>query len=324
MSDAHPHAQVAVMPDAAPVPSKPQSVPFVSVVVPVYNSARFLPKCLDALLAQTYPGDRYEVIVVDDGSTDASAVVAHGCLDNWEGATHVLQTPNGGPASARNHGVEASSGDIVAFIDSDCVAERDWLASLTELFVTNDVAGVGGPIINISPPGWVSNYLQAAHFYRHRVRRGTVDYLVTGNVAFRRSALLAVGGFAADKGVWGEDADLSFRLRQSGYILLLAQRGTVTHFGSPTSLRGLIKELYRYGYGSSVLARTWSRARQPDVQLIRHAAAVALSPALALSYTRSVGLLSAISFWPLVAVEHIAFCAGLIGGIKHGVRQGQD
>lgn len=321
MPDAYPHAPAAVFPDSASVPPEFQLRPLVSVVVPVYNSASILPRCLDALLAQTYPSDRYEIIVIDDGSADASADVAHACLDNWAGVSHVLQQPNGGPASARNLGIGAASGDIVAFIDSDCVAERDWLGSLTEAFTTSEVAGVGGPIINHCSPGWVTSYLQAANFYRHRARRGVVDYLVTGNVAFRRSALLAVGGFAADKGVWGEDADLSFRLRQSGYTLLLAQRGTVTHFGSPTSLRGLSKELYRYGYGSSVLARNWTRARQPDIQLIRHAVAAALSPALALSYSRSVGLLSAISFCPLVAVEHLAFCAGLIDGIRHAARR---
>ena len=326
MPDAHSCIPATVSLDSVCVPPKPQPRPLVSVVVPVYNAAGSLPHCLGALLAQTYPSERYEIIIVDDGSTDASAVVAHSCLDNWEGVTQVIQKPNAGPASARNRGIEAASGDIVAFIDSDCVAEREWLMRLTDVFRASDdaVAGVGGPIINHSPPGWVSSYLQAANFYRHRMRRGVVDYLVTGNVAFRRSALLAVGGFAVDEGVWGEDADLSFRLRQLGYVLLLTQQGTVTHFGSPTSLRGLIKELYRYGYGSSVLARNWTRARQPDVQLIRHAVAAVLSPALALSYVRSVGLLSALSFCPLVAVEHLAFCVGLIDGIRHEVHGGED
>jgi GT2 family glycosyltransferase len=283
-------------------------------VVPVYNRAAALSACLDSLFRQSYPHDRYEVIVVDDGSSDRTAEVAQAAGSQWDGTLRVLRKANGGPASARNAGIRAAHGDVIAFTDSDCIADANWLSGLIAALTAYQVDGVGGPLRNVAPPGWVSDYLQANVFFRHRVRAGRVDYLVTANVAFRRDALLAVGGFSERKGAWGEDADLSFRLRAAGYTLALAREGAVTHFGSPTTARQLAAEVFRYGYGNAVLSRGWRNHRSPPVELLRHAGAIVLSPLLALSYFRRVGARRAAACWPLVVLDHSAFIGGLIVG----------
>jgi GT2 family glycosyltransferase len=300
--------------------------PRVTVVVPAYNSAKVLGACLRSLFAQTYPLDRYAIIVVDDGSADDTAAVACGLATGWDGQLTVVRKANGGPASARNAGIAATDDavDVIAFLDADCVAEPTWLEALVSCLAATRAAGVGGPLVNVFAPDWVSRYLDAAQFYRHRMRRdGTVDYLVTANVAFRRAALLAVEGFSQCEGAWGEDADLSFRLIQSGYTLLLAQQGIVTHYGVPTSLGGFVKELYRYGYGNGVLSRAWPRGRQPDAELLRHMGAVVLAPRLALRlrYARRAGWLRALSFCPLIAIEHTSFCVGLVHAVVGGARR---
>ncbi len=289
--------------------------PLVSVVVPAFNRASFLPRCLAALFAQTYPRDRVEVVLVDDGSTDGTAQAARALAREWGGRMRVVEKPNGAPASARNAGVRVATGEIIAFTDADCVAAADWLEQVVgTLSADTDAAGAGGPITNVLPRGWVARFLDTTAFYRHRVRRGTVDYLLTANVAFRRAALAAVGDFSEREGAWGEDADLSFRLRQAGYRLLLAPAGCVTHYGSPVSVLGLARELYRYGYGNSVLSRNWTNGRTPLRELLRHSGALVLSPALALRYTPRVGLLEAASYCLLLALEHGAFVAGLVHG----------
>lgn len=293
--------------------------PFVSVVIPVYNRADFIARCLAALFAQTYPLERYEILLVDDGSTDDTVEQARKAAQGWPGTLHILQKPNGGPASARNAGIRSSEADVIAFIDSDCVAEANWLAALTDALIPSDAAGVGGPLVNIASSGWVSCYLNAAAFYRHRVRRGKVDYLLTANVAFRRLALLSVNGFSEVEGAWGEDADLSFRLAQSGYTLLLTEQGIVAHYGAPKTIRSLFKELLRYGYGNYILSRNWRNGRTPARELMRHGGAVVLSPLLALSYVRRVGLWQAITFCPLIVIEHTAFMAGLIKGMARAI-----
>ena len=134
-----------------------------------------------------------------------------------------------------------------------------------------------------------------------------------------RAALAQVGGFAERPGVWAEDADLSFRLKQEGYALLLASGGAVTHFGSPGSVRGLARELYRYGFGAAALSRAWRNGRTPTTELIRHGGAAALAPLLALRLRRRVGLARAMSFWPLITLEHLSFCWGLCMGAMRGV-----
>ncbi len=108
-------------------------LPYVSVVIPAFNRAESLRRCLASLISQVYPSDRFEIIVVDDGSTDDIATAVHEVTDGWNGRVSCLRKANGGPASARNAGIKAAIGDIVAFIDSDCSAEPDWLSQMVEV-----------------------------------------------------------------------------------------------------------------------------------------------------------------------------------------------
>jgi GT2 family glycosyltransferase len=309
-------------PDAPPLPDI-RSQPAVSVVVPAYNRAGFLPQCLGALFAQTYPRERYEILLVDDGSTDGTAETARALAAAWGGALRVIQKPNGGPASARNAGIQASQAEVVAFIDSDCVADPDWLEGVVGALAAGDAAGAGGPIANLAPQGWVPRFLDASAFYRHRVRGGRVDYLLTGNAAFRRVALVAICGFVECAGAWGEDADLSFRLRRAGYLLVVSPRGSVTHHGSPATVSDLARELFRYGYGNGVLSREWANGRTPAVELTRHVGAVALAPLLVARLARRAGWSAAFGYWPLIVVEHSAFAAGILSGVARRGAWGQ-
>jgi glycosyltransferase involved in cell wall biosynthesis len=284
----------------------------VSVVVPVYNQAIFVSLALASLFAQDLPVSRFEIIVVDDGSTDGSGETASRLAATWSGVTRVLTKRNGGPASARNMGVAHSQAEFVAFMDADCRAASNWLSSLVRLLTETNAAAVGGPIVNAASANWVASYIDASGLYRHRVRRGVVDYLLTANVAFRRSALLEMDGFS--EGAWAEDADLSFRLLAAGHTLLLAEDGIVMHYGSPTTVRALAHELYRYGSGSYAQSRRWAGKRTPQREFIRHAGAVALSPMLALRLAPRLGLARACGCWPLVVIEHTAFCSGLLSG----------
>lgn len=311
------------VPDSAPATSAAATSPVVSVVIPTYNRPLQLQACLRSLFAQTYPRDDFEIIVVDDGSTDDTAAVALATGKDWAGELTVVRKSNGGPASARNAGIAAARGEVIAFIDSDCEADPDWLEGVVGELLRSGADGVGGPIRNVMSPGWVPNYLSSTSFYRHRARDGKVDYLLTANVAFRRRALERVGGFTEREGAWGEDADLSFRLSATGHTLLLAPGGAVTHYGTPVSLSGLTRELYRYGFGNAILSPGWGQRRPSRVEFVRHGGAVALAPVLVLSHARSAGLLRAISFYPLIVLEHTAFMVGLARGIARRRRAGK-
>jgi mycofactocin glycosyltransferase len=290
--------------------------PSISVVIPVYNRTQQLTNCLRSVCLQSYPVDRFEILVIDDGSTEDIAAVVQMIGSEWSGAIRVIRQMNGGPASARNTGVGESEADIIAFIDSDCTAETDWLSSLAPMLQNSEIAGAGGPIISAPPQGWVDGYLFACDFFRHRVRQGVVDYLITISAAFRRAALLSVGGFTSRKGVWNEDADLSFRLKHAGYTLVVSQFGKVTHHGAPSSFRSLIHELYRYGRGNAILSRHWKNGRTPVKELVRHSGAAFLAPVLALRLMKTTGFVKALSYIPIIFTEHLAFCWGVLRGMS--------
>ncbi len=199
----------------------------ISVVIPTHNRKELLRRCLEAVVNQEYPN--YEVIVVDDGSTDGTGEMV---WREFPQVRYLRQEPNRGPAAARNRGIEAAQGEVVAFTDDDCIVPSDWLATLAEaLRRWPDVAGVGG---YQEPPeallrAHVVARAERAMRLRHWGERADLEQLggdevpglATNNVAFRRNVLLEVGGF--DEGfpvAAGEDADLKLRIAQRGYRLL--------------------------------------------------------------------------------------------------------
>ena len=134
---------VAAAFDEAPFPSRVRATwPRVSVVVCAYNAAGTLEDCITSLEKLTYPD--YEVIVVNDGSTDRTGEIAHS-----HPRVRVIDTPNRGLSAARNVGLAETTGEIVAYTDADVRVDRDWLTFLVQPFLTSDVVGSGGP--NVVP-----------------------------------------------------------------------------------------------------------------------------------------------------------------------------
>jgi glycosyltransferase involved in cell wall biosynthesis len=115
------------------------SAPRYSVIVPAYQAEGTIGACVRALNAQTLPRDRYEIIVVDDDSTDRTANVAREA-----GADRVLTVPHGGPAAARNAGVDAARGEIVLFTDADCEPSPEWLERMVAPLADPGVTGAKG------------------------------------------------------------------------------------------------------------------------------------------------------------------------------------
>jgi O-antigen biosynthesis protein len=137
----------------------------VSVIIPTYNRSDTLQKCLAAVQTQTYSD--YEIIVVDDGSTDGTANMIAAEFPN----VHYLYQANRGPAAARNQGIAAATGDIIAFTDDDCLPPSDWLARLAEGYSRYpDAAGGGGSLI--APP----NLLATSVFARYERYNGREVY----------------------------------------------------------------------------------------------------------------------------------------------------
>jgi len=237
-------------------------LPSVSVVIPVKDRAEELARCLVSIRSIEYPSELLQVIVVDDGSSDKSAEVARelGALVMPSGGT------GRGPAAARNVGARAASGEILAFIDSDCTASAGWLAELLPSFTDKKTAAVGGLVDGMCTASAVDRYeaVMSSLFLGNRERSGSSGddtfYLPSCNLLVRRSAFLNAGGFKDEMHV-GEDVDLTWRLRDAGWTITYLPQGRVYHEHRST-VRSFVSRRFDYGTSEGMLQRLHPQRRK--------------------------------------------------------------
>src|SRR5881296_45399 len=224
--------------------------PRVSVVVCSYNGAPTIRDCLEGLSRLAYPN--YEVIVVDDGSTDDTAAIAR----RYNG--RLIQTENRGLANARNTGLQAATGEIVAYLDDDAYPDPQWLTYLVATFMSTSYAGVGGP--NIAPPGdgpIAECVAQAPGGPVHvLVTDRQAEHIPGCNMAFRKASLDAIGGFDPQFRTAGDDVDVCWRLREFGWSLGFSPAALVWHHRR-NSVRTYWKQQIGYGRAEAMLERKW-------------------------------------------------------------------
>jgi O-antigen biosynthesis protein len=233
-----------------------EEVLLVSIVVPCYNSRMTIGECLASLEGQSYPREQYEIIVADNGSTDGGLewISAHYPL------VRIVNAQLKGSGYARNAGIEAARGEIVLSTDSDCVANKDWIAALVTAFCTapTATAAIGGVIVPYSQRTAVERYPEAwVTQPQHKLDGPQIRYTATPNAAFKRSALVAVGGFDGSLGF--DDTDLGVRLIASGYSVSYTDKAIVMH-RNPATWRQLYRHRKKYGEFNYTLARA-----HPDV-----------------------------------------------------------
>ena len=221
--------------------------PKASVIVCSYNGGKTLDRCLTSLKDINYPN--YEVILVDDGSKDDTQEIAarHPWIKN-------IRQENKGLSFARNVGAHESTGDVIVYTDSDCMADPDWLYYLMGTLLSGDFAGVGGP--NISPPAenWVQACVAAAPGGPSHVLLTDVvaEHIPGCNMAFHRWAFNQVGGFDPEYRKAGDDVDFCWRLQQSGGVIAFSPAAIVWHYRRFT-LQAFRKQQEGYGEAESML-----------------------------------------------------------------------
>ncbi len=241
------YRQVAEKFAIAPYFPLPQ-YPKVSVVVASYNGGSTLPACLDSLSHVNYPD--CEVILVDDGSTDDTARIAA----HYPRIRCITHSENRGLSAARNTGIRAAQGEIVAFTDSDCRVDEDWLLYLVGDLMKSSASAIGGH--NFPPPDsdWVATCVAVApggpaHVMLDDV---TAEHIPGCNMAFWKGDIEAIDGFDPVFRAAGDDVDVCWRLLQSGCQIGFSHAGFVWHYRRST-VQAYLNQQAGYGRAEAQL-----------------------------------------------------------------------
>jgi GT2 family glycosyltransferase len=224
--------------------------PLISVIVPTFNRPDKLRACLAALAKLDYPRDRFEVLVVDDGSTrplDPVVAAFSGRLD-----VNLIRQENSGPAKARNRGAATARGELLAFTDDDCEPDAKWLAQLEQAHLAAPAHMIGGEIINAYADNVYSTASQEliAYLYSYYESLGQPRLFVTSNVAVPAQAFREIGGFDTRFGLpAGEDREFCDRWLHRGFGMTYAPDAIVHHYHA-LELRTFVRQHMNYGRGA--------------------------------------------------------------------------
>lgn len=231
-----------------------------SVIVPVYNGKDVIARCLDALAQQTVPPGRFEVIVVDDGSTDSTGcLVADWATRHPDTQLRFITQANAGPASARNHGARLARSPLLFFTDADCIPTPGWAAALLAAMADPHVTGAMGSYCSAqTAPAARFSQLEFEERYALMQQRPTIDLVATYSAAYRRAAFLDAGGFDDTQFALpnNEDVELAYRLSSRGRRLVFAPDAVVQHEHDAT-WRGYFRTKVGRGYWRTVVYRSY-------------------------------------------------------------------
>ncbi len=215
----------------------------VSVIIPTFNGASRIGKCLDALMNQTSSRE-VEILVINDGSTDdTQSVVARYC------GVSLIHQLNAGPAAARNRGALSARGSIILFTDDDCVPTAQWVEKMIEPFQDPDLVGTKGTYRTVQE-SMIARFVQAEYEDRYRPMAwlSRIDFIDTYSAAFRRDRFLEMNGYDTSFPLaCAEDVELSYRMSARGWKMKFVADAIVYHT-HPDKLWWYLKKKYKFAY----------------------------------------------------------------------------
>ncbi|MCI0606187.1 glycosyltransferase [bacterium] len=219
-------------------------LPGISIIVPVYNGEKTIAECLESLLALDFPKESFEIICVDNDSTDKTSAILH----RYGERIRILHEKKRGPSAARNRGLRNATGDVIAFTDADCTVAQDWLRNLILPLENSDAAVVGGRILSKQPCNHIEKFGENIHDHSKAIELYRPPYAITMNWASRASILRELEFFDENL-LRCEDVDLSYRLFQKGYRFVFSPDAIVYH-RNEDNYWGLTHEGFLHGYYS--------------------------------------------------------------------------
>jgi GT2 family glycosyltransferase len=304
-------------------------LPRFSVVIPTYDRPSRLAVCLKSMTRLDYPRDRFEVIVVDDGSAEPLGAAVRPVASEID--VTLLRQTHGGPAAARNTGSAQAKGDLLAYTGDDCTPAEDWLRALARRFeAMSKRAAVGGRTLNAlehNPYSTASHLLIEYLYSYYNAEPDRARFLTPNNLSVPRDLFGDVGGFDPSfvEGT-GEDRDFCDRWLRRGHGIVYDPQVLVSHAHALT-FRGFCRQQFAYGRGSRRYRETRARRDSGRVEIEPFSFYVNLLryPLARLARSRRVRLTA------LMAVSQLANTAGYLwqgagrraGGMRAGCREPQ-
>lgn len=247
-----------------------KNYPYISIVVCSYNEEKILNRCIGALLQQKYPNDKYEIILIDDGSTDQTADICRKAvkLNNRKSPmiTYVL-IEHSGLSVGRNTGIFMSKGDVVAFIDGDAVANEHWLSEIAKAVDGDDKIGVvGGKIEILNKESWFATFIHWIHYYMEDKNGNEIIPVIGTNMAFRKQVFEKVGGFF-EQFISRGDEHSFIDIKVLSYFMQNVTRSAVVYHERPQSFRTWFNERFYNGHEYALVHHISRRRQNSNVKL---------------------------------------------------------
>jgi cellulose synthase/poly-beta-1,6-N-acetylglucosamine synthase-like glycosyltransferase len=217
----------------------------ISVIIPAYNAASTIRDTIEALLNQNYPKNKYEIIVVDDGSKDDTIKIVKSYKK-----VRLIQQKHKGPAAARNLGAKKARGSILLFTDSDCIPSKNWIRDMIEPLKNSEIVGVSGTYKTLNKESIVARFVGYEIERNHEMmkKQKYIDFIGSYSAAYRKEIFLKFGGFDESFPIAsGEDPELSFRISKAGYKMVFQPKAYVYH-RHPDTLKKFLRQQFWRGY----------------------------------------------------------------------------
>lgn len=235
-----------------------QFVPQVSVIVPIYNGEEDIPELVKALLAQTYPPERVEYLLVDnrsgDGTSQLLSEAATQAQQRGVNLRHLCESETQSAYAARNLGIRAATGEILAFTDADCRPHPDWLLQLVPPFADPEIGIVAGEVTALPGHTWLEKYAASVGMMSQKwlVEHPFLPYGQTANLAIRKEILRQTGLFRPHL-TSGGDADICWRIQQQTQAKLFFVPQALIYHRHRGNLRDFQQQWRRYGRSNRYL-----------------------------------------------------------------------
>ena len=237
---------------------------YISVILCVYNGEKVLEAAIQSLLSQNYSEGKFEIILVDDGSVDVSRSICEKFIKERKGVgpqiTYFFKK-NSGLSSARNTGVIFAKGEILAFIDQDALADKDWLLEIENTFIHDKELGViGGKIKLLNNGSWFATFIHWIHYYMQDKMGNEIIPIIGTNMAFRKEVFEKVGGFFEEFKSRGDENSF-IDIKVISFFKKGEAKEALVYHERPDNFRIWLKERFYNGHEYALIYHTL-RSRQ--------------------------------------------------------------